>query len=105
MAAGWVRFASTVPGLLLYIPADALIDRFSFPVGEESVPVMGRRIAVRAHPDADLQAVEEPTADEPPRSRRTSSVIGTPPLFRLAISPIGFTVGPAGWPSGLLRSA
>lgn len=29
MAAGWVGFASTVPGLLLYIPAGALIDRFN----------------------------------------------------------------------------
>ncbi|MEU8036863.1 MFS transporter [Streptosporangium sp. NPDC049078] len=28
MAAGWVGFASTVPGLLLYIPAGALIDHF-----------------------------------------------------------------------------
>ncbi len=29
MAAGWVGFASTVPGLLLYIPAGALIDHFN----------------------------------------------------------------------------
>ncbi|MEU8379828.1 MFS transporter [Streptosporangium sp. NPDC048865] len=29
MAAGWVGFASTVPALLLYLPAGALIDRFN----------------------------------------------------------------------------
>lgn len=29
MAAGWVGFASTVPGLLLYIPAGVLIDRLT----------------------------------------------------------------------------
>ncbi|GAA2863908.1 MFS transporter [Streptosporangium fragile] len=29
MAAGWVGFASTIPGLLLYIPAGVLVDRFA----------------------------------------------------------------------------